>query len=171
MTTTDTTQAHAEMAVPRPEHQWLQKLIGEWTYESEAEMEPGQPPTKFGGSESVRSLGGLWTVAEGQGEMPGGGSMTAIMTLGYDAQSKRYVGTWIGSVMSNLWVYDGALDPGGKVLTLNADGPDMTVEGKIAKYQDVIEFKDDNHRVLTSRVQADDGTWNQFMTADYRRKA
>src|SRR5688572_8373495 len=171
MTATDTTQAQAEMATPRSEHQWGEQLVGEWSYETTATMEPGRPPTKFGGSESVRSLGGLWTVAEGQGEMPGGGSMTSIMTLGYDAQSKRYVGTWIGSVMPYLWVYDGALDSSGKVLTLSADGPDMSVEGKMAKYQDVIEFKDDNHRVLTSRVQADDGTWNQFMTADYQRKA
>jgi Protein of unknown function (DUF1579) len=171
MTTSDTTQAQAEMARPRPEHQWLQNLVGEWTYETTATMEPGQPPTKFGGSESVRSLGGLWTVAEGQGEMPGGGSMTSIMTLGYDAQSKRYVGTWIGSVMPYLWVYDGALDSSGKVLTLSADGPDMSVEGKMANYQDVIEFKDDNHRVLTSRTLGEDGTWNEFMRVDYRRKA
>jgi len=170
MTTTDTTQAHAEMPAPRPEHQWLQKLVGEWTYESHATMEPGQPPTKFEGSESVRSLGGFWTVAEGQCEMPGGGSMTSIMTLGHDAQSNRYVGTWVGSVMPHLWVYSGALDPSGKVLTLDADGPDMTVEGKIAKYQDVVELKDDNHRVLTSRILTDDGTWNEFMTVNYRRK-
>src|SRR5215213_3602037 len=128
MTTTETTQAHAEMAVPRPEHQWLEKLVGEWTYETVAMMEPGQPPTQLAGSESVRSLGGLWTVAEGQGEMPGGGSMTSIMTLGYDPQSKRYVGTWIGSVMPYLWIYDGALDPSGRVLTLDANGPDMTAE-------------------------------------------
>jgi hypothetical protein len=46
----------------------------------------------------------------------------------------------------------------------------MTVEGKMANYPDVIEFKDDNHRVLTSRILGDDGTWNEFMTADYRRK-
>jgi hypothetical protein len=44
---------------PQQEHQWLQQLVGEWTYEAEATMEPGQPPSKFEGSESVRSLGGL----------------------------------------------------------------------------------------------------------------
>ena len=170
MTTSDTTQAHDEMARPQPEHQWLQKLVGEWTYESEAEMEPGQPPTRFEGSESVRSLGGLWTVGESQGEMPGCGIATSLMTLGYDTQSKRYVGTWVGSMMPYLWVYNGALDPSGTTLALDSDGPDMVVEGKIAKYQDVIEFKDDNHRVQTSRVLGDDGTWNDFMTVDYRRK-
>jgi Protein of unknown function (DUF1579) len=108
---------------PQKEHQWLHKLIGEWTYEGEATMEPGNPPEKFKGSESVRSLGGLWTVAEARGDMPGGGAATMIMTLGYDPQTKRYVGTWIGSMMTHLWMYDGALEPSERVLTLEAEGP------------------------------------------------
>ena len=40
----------------------------------------------------------------------------------------------------------------------------------MAKYQDVIEFKSDDHRVLTSRTLGDDGQWREFMTAHYRRK-
>ena len=28
---------------PQKEHHWLQRLIGEWTYEAEAVMEPGKP--------------------------------------------------------------------------------------------------------------------------------
>jgi hypothetical protein len=57
-------------------------------------MEPGKPPKKFKGSESVRSLGGLWVQGEGCGEMPGGGMATTLMMLGYDPQKKQYVGTW-----------------------------------------------------------------------------
>ena len=155
---------------PQKEHQWLQRLVGEWTYEVDTSMEPGQPPEKFKGAESVRSLGGLWFLAEGQGEMPGGGVATTMMTLGYDPQKKRYVGTFIGSMMTYLWVYDGALDAAGRVLTLDADGPDMTTEGKIAKYKDVIELKSDDHRVLTAHMLGEDGKWRQFMTANYRRK-
>jgi hypothetical protein len=114
---------------PQKEHQWLQKLLGEWTVESEAVMEPGKPPAKAKGSERVRSLGGLWVVAEGQGEMPGGGAATTILTLGYDPKKKRYVGTWVGSMMTHLWVYDGALDEGGSVLRLDAEGPAFIGEG------------------------------------------
>lgn len=137
-------------AEPQKEHHWLQKLVGEWTYETEATVKPGETPDKCTGTESVRVLGGLWIVAEGQGEMPGGGAATTMMTLGYDPQKKRYVGTWIGSMMFYLWVYDGALDGGERVLTLEAEGPDMAIEGKMARYKDVIEFKSDDHRVLTS---------------------
>jgi hypothetical protein len=158
------------MAEPQKEHEWLQKLVGEWTYESEATMEPGKPPERFSGTENVRSLGGLWILAEGQGEMPGGGTATTMMTLGYDPQKKRYVGTWVGSMMTYLWVYDGELDAAERVLTLNAQGPSMATEGKIAKYKDVIEFRNDNHRVLASHMLGDDGQWRGFMTANYRRK-
>ena len=56
------------------------------------------------------------------------------------------------------------------MLTLNAEGPSMATEGKMAKYRDVIEFKSDDHRVLTSHMLGDDGEWRQFMTAHYRRK-
>ncbi len=31
-------------AEPQKEHEWLHKLVGEWTCEAEASMEPGKPP-------------------------------------------------------------------------------------------------------------------------------
>lgn len=157
-------------AEPQKEHQWLQKLVGEWTMESEASMGPDQPPMKWKGSEMVRSLGGLWTLGDGKGEMPDGSPATMIMTLGYDPQKKRYVGTWIGSMMTHLWIYDGELDASGNVLSLAADGPSFTDPTKMAKYKDVIEFKNDDHRILTSHLLGDDGKWTQFSTAHYRRK-
>jgi hypothetical protein len=46
----------------------------------------------------------------------------------------------------------------------------MTGDGALAKYRETIEFKSDDHRVFTSRVLGDKGTWQQFMTAHYRRK-
>jgi hypothetical protein len=170
METNKAQQGCAMQAEPQREHQWLQKLVGEWTFEGEATMEPGKPPEKYQGTESVRSLGGLWILAEGQGEMPGGGIATTLMTLGYDPQKKRYVGTFIASMMTHLWVYDGALDAAGRELALDTEGPNMVAEGEMAKYKDVIEIKSDDHRVLTSHMLGDDGKWHAFMTANYRRK-
>jgi hypothetical protein len=155
---------------PQKEHQWLQQLVGEWTYESECSMEPGKPPERFKGTESVRSLGSLWVLCEGRGEMPGGGMANWLMTLGYDPQRKQYIGTWVGSMMTHLWVYEGLLDATAKVLTLSAEGPSCTGDGKLAKYQDVIEIGDADHRVLTSHMLGDDGGWHTFMTSNYRRK-
>jgi len=154
---------------PQKEHHWLERLVGEWTYETEAIVEPGKPPEKFTGTESVRSLGGLWILCEGRGIMPDCGTATTIMTLGYNPLKSRYVGTFIGSMMSHMWIYNGELDPAGKVLTLDTEGPDFTDTGTMARYKDAIEFKDDNHRVLSSHTLGRDGQWHKFMSANYRR--
>lgn len=155
---------------PLKQHEWLQQLLGEWSYESECVMEPGKPPETFKGSESVRTLGGLWVLCEGCGEMPGGGTATMLMTLGYDPLRQRFIGTWVGSMMNHLWVYDGSLDAEEKVLTLNAEGPSCAGDGKLIKYRDVIELKGSDQRLLTSHMLGEDGEWQSFMTAHYRRK-
>lgn len=102
--------------------------------------------------------------------MPCHGPATIIMTLGYDQQKRQYVGAWIGSMMTHLWVYEGQLDAAGKELILNSEGPGMCAEGKMVKFRDVIAWKSEDHRVLTSRMLGEDGQWRQIMTADYRRK-
>ena len=156
---------------PQKEHQWLQKLVGEWTFEHECPMGPDQPPAKSTGTDSVRTLGGLWVVCDGRGEMPGGGVSTSVMTLGYDPDRKHFVGTFIASMMTYLWIYEeGVLDASGKVLTLNAKGPSFTEPGKMIQYQDIIEFVSDDHRTLSSQTVGEDGKWHRFMTAHYRRK-
>jgi hypothetical protein len=149
------------------EHRWLDRLVGEWSYEAECSMGPDQPPSRHRGTEVVRSLGGLWTLGEGEGETPGGGTET-VMTLGYDPKAGRFVGTFVASMMTHLWSYRGALDESGKVLALDTEGPSFTGEGT-ATYRDRIEFVDDDHRVLTSQALGDDGQWHLFMTAHYRR--
>ena len=154
---------------PQRQHQFLQQLVGEWTYEGDCSMGAGKPRVRSTGSERVRSLGGCWVVAVGQGEMPGCGAATTMMTLGFDRQKQRYVGSWVGSMMSHLWVYDGVIDASGRALTLNAEGPSLSGDGKLSKYQDVIELKSDDYRVLRALVMNDDGTWNEFMTTHYRR--
>jgi len=158
---------------PEREHQWLKKLVGEWTYEVEAMMGPDKPAEKFTGSESGRSIGDFWVQCEGRGQMCDAGDTVGtaitVLTLGYDPQKKRFVGTWIGSMMSHLWVYDGSLDAAERVLTLNSEGPSFAAEGKLGKFKDVIEFESDDHRVLTSHMLGDDGTGQQFMTAHYHR--
>ena len=158
-------------AAPQKEHLWLQRLVGDWVTEMEASMGPDTAPAKHRGSERVHSIGGLWIQCEGTGEMPGGDTATMLMTLGYDPQKRRFVGTWLGSMMTHLWIYEGQLDESERVLTLNAEGPTMRGDGTMAKYQDIIEIVSDTERSLTSRQLQPDGSWKQFMTARYRRKS
>jgi hypothetical protein len=158
-----------EKVEPGKEHHWLKKLVGEWTSEAEMSMD-GPSAEKSRGSESVRTLGDLWVLCEGTGEMPGGGTAKMLMTLGFDPSKQRFVGTWVGSMMTHMWIYEGTLDATQRILTLESEGPSMTGDGSIGRYRDVIEFKSDDHRTLTSHAQGADGQWQHFMTAHYRRK-
>lgn len=154
---------HAE---PQQEHQWLQQLVGQWTQESEAVMGPGESPMHFTGTAVGRSLGGMWVLIEG--EMPGERTDYSIITLGYDPGKQRYVGTFVGSMMPKLWLYEGTLDAEKKILTLDSEGPNFTGDGT-ALYQDIFEIAGPDHWILRSQIQGPDGSWTHFMTAHNRR--
>jgi hypothetical protein len=151
------------------EHLWLSKLVGDWSFEAECLMGPGQPPVKTTGSQTVRMLGGLWMIGEGEGECPDGSRAKSIITLGYDPEKQRFVGTFIASMMTHLWPYEGTLD--GNVLTLDSEGPSFSGDGTTVKYQDIVERRDHDHWILRSRMPGEDGKWLEFMTAHYRRQS
>ena len=163
-------QEMPEMPAPPGEHhKWLEQLVGTWSVETEMSG-PGMPPMKSTGTDTCRSLGGRWVICELNATMPGMGNMSAILSVGYNSETGKYQGTWIDTVHDHLWVYDGTLDPTRKILTLEAEGPNMMDPAKgMTKYRDVIEFKSADHRTLTSSALAD-GQWVQFVKADYRKK-
>jgi len=165
------TEAPCMQAKPEQQHQWLQKLRGDWTSEATCAMGPDQPDQNMTmrGTESVKGIGDLWIVCEGKGEMPGGGEANMRLTLGYDPAKKKFIGSWVGSMMTHMWVYEGELDAAGKVLTLNTTGPSMTEPGKMEQYRETIELKTNDHRVFSSSMKGLDGKWATFMTCHYRR--
>jgi hypothetical protein len=144
-------------AAPQKEHEWLRQLVGEW------EGDWGQAKS------STRMLGEIWMVSDVKASF-GDTSMSAMMTLGYDPQKKKYVGTWIDSLTAYLWKYEGTLDASGKALALDAEGPNPAAGGKMTKMRDTIEIKSKDHFVLIASMLGDDGKWQTFMTINYRRK-
>jgi hypothetical protein len=156
-----------EFATPGPQHQWLQQLVGEWTFEHVWPKKSDPPPPHATGTETVRAIGGLWVVGEMTSALMDGRPWWSQVTLGYDPARERFVGTWIGSVMTHLWIYEGQLDTAGEVLTLEAEGPSMTGPG-MTRYRDVVELRG-GARALSSYQQHADGTWKQFMRMEFRR--
>jgi hypothetical protein len=154
---------------PGEHHEWLQQLVGTWTVESEMMVGEGMPAMECTGTDTVRSLGGRWVLCDLHSEMPGMGAMDAVLTLGYNPETGKYQGTWVDSMTDHMWVYEGTLDDTGKILTLEAEGPNMMdPTAGMARYRDVIEIKSPDHRTLSSFAQVE-GEWVQFVTAHYRR--
>ncbi len=160
------------MEIPKPtrQHAWLKQLVGDWTFTHECQPGGDAPPMRASGTESVRLVGDLWVVCEGKGDMPGGsGTFEYVTTLGYDPARERFVGTWVGSMMASMFVYEGRLESDGVTLPLNTEGPGMDDPTALVSYQDVMAVHADGRRTLTSRLRGADGGWTQFMHAVYTR--
>jgi hypothetical protein len=160
-------QEMPEMPKPQKEHAWLEQFAGEWDAETEIKA-PDQPVMTIKGEERSRMIGGFWLVAENTGkmaEMP----FTGIMTLGYDPKSKKYIGTWVDSMTDYLWRYTGTVE--GKTITLEAKGPcPLKPPGTLVNFKETLELKDKDHKVFTSSMQEDDGSWTQMVTINFTRK-
>lgn len=154
---------------PTERHRWLEQLVGEWDITHDYVDESGNKAT-LRSTETVRSLDGIWYLTEGEGEMPGGGRSKYVVILGYDSDRQRFVGTWAGTPMTNQWIYDGELDESGRKLSLYSEGPSMDGSGGRMTSKDVYEIVSPDLRYLKGYAKKPDGSWEQFMSVEYRRK-
>ena len=145
---------------PTKDHEWLKQLEGEWDMEMSMTLPDGTSMNDKG-TEAVKTMGGFWSVSE---------SAAGVLTLGYDTKKKQYVGTFICGMNDYMWKYEGQLDKTGKILTLETEGPNMIVPGKLAKYKDIITVTDKDTKVLESVILGPDDKWTSIMKATYTRK-
>ncbi|GAA0649128.1 DUF1579 domain-containing protein [Brevundimonas lenta] len=158
-----------EATEPTEQHRWLQALEGDWTWESWSI--PEDPKCRWSGAETVSRYGDLWTVFEGKAQTPEGTDASSLrITLGYDPDKAKFVGSFISTMMASFWAYEGTLDPDGRILRLKARGPRFDGKPGEADYEDLIEVVSPDERYLRGTMQADDGTWTEFMVTRYRRK-
>ena len=116
-------------------------------------MEPGKPAIKSKGTESTRTLGGFWAVSEYKGDFMGT-PFAGVMTVGYDAEKKKYVGTWVCSMCDRLSKYEGSVD--GKTLTSYASlKTDITNAGGNWVDQEVKVCPANEWTLITSRDPGD----------------
>jgi hypothetical protein len=88
----------------------------------------------------------------------------------HQCHPEGYVGTWVDSMTSYLWTYQGAVDDTGKVLTLETRGPCPQAPGKLSQFREVIEIKSADHRTFTSSMLQDDGKWTTLVNIQFWRK-
>jgi hypothetical protein len=162
-------QDQPQVSEPDKQHEWLQKFVGEWESHSKASMGPDQPEMECSGTITSRMLGKLWVVNEMTSTTPGF-EMRGLQTVGYDPQKKKFVGTWVDSMINHLWHYEGTVDESGKKLTLEAEGPNHMAGGKLTKFRDAYEFASPDKIIITASMLGEDGKWTTFMTGEATRK-
>ena len=150
-------------SVAAKEHEFLQKFVGEWDVESGGSGMQGKAVMKSS------MLGKLWLVNSSDHDVSDM-KMKSIQMIGYDTEKKKYIGIWADSMINYMWHYEGTVDKAGNKLTLDAEGPSMTGDGKMIQYQDAYEFKDDDTIVATSSMQDKDGKWTVIMKGTAKRR-
>lgn len=136
---------------------WLDRLIGDWTYEGGGGADLREH--RRTGVETV-SRRGAWIIIETDSE--------ARFQLAMDPETGRVVGDFVSWDHPSLWTYDGGIQ--GDRMTLASRGPRMDGGAGEADYQDIWDIVSDDQRTLTGRVRGDDGVWRDFMVTRYRRK-
>lgn len=155
-----------EMPAPVEQHQWLKKFVGEWTTEFQLTSPDGQS-MKESGTESVRAVGDFWITSDMRSTFLGD-PYAAVLTLGYDPKKEKYIGTYVDSMTSLLWTYEGTLDEDKKKLTLMTEGE--MPGGEKVKFRESHEFKSDDHRIFTSEMIGPDGEFMEMLTVHAHRK-
>lgn len=157
----------------QPEQQnpsaFLQKLVGEWSVTSYAVMDPNEEPYRFEGEETARMLGRQWLISEYQSEVEGQ-VIHSILTIGYDPAQEQFVATYVNSMQTQLWSYEGTLNEQGTTLTLKTEGPFMGDPNQKADYRVVIERDDADRWTMSSQIHMPDGEWFEFLRFEYERK-
>jgi hypothetical protein len=101
---------------------------------------------------------------------PNNSRMNSLITLGYDPQRGKFVGSFVSSCMTYHWLYEGYLDDQRRILTLEAEGPSFAGDGSMAKYQDIIEVIDQDTYLFRSQYENADGRWTEFMRGKHTRR-
>lgn len=156
------------MPTPQKEHELLQRFVGEWDFVTTVYI-PGQPPMSAPGTETVRTVGEFWIIGESTGEMMGM-PMTNVITIGYDTQRGRYVGTSVDSMSTHITQYEGGVNDVGDRFTLRWQSPCPFQDGAMVNFRGVTQFDGDDRRTFTAESQNEAGEWMRIVEVTFRRK-
>jgi hypothetical protein len=135
-------EVYTKLATPGAPHKMFAKLVGSWTTKTRAWMDPDKPPREGTGTcEQKMLLEGRYLQQEYTGEMMGN-PFTGINLIGYDNHTKKYVSTWIDSMSTGIYYFEGTTSADGKIIT-QQNSYDDPVRGPMV-WRSVTRVVDDN---------------------------
>lgn len=110
-------EVYQKLGTPGAPHKMLASLAGTWATKSKGWMDPDKPPMESEGTCAQKMLlGGRYLQQEYSGDMMGA-PFSGIGIMGYDNHTKRYVSTWIDSMSTGIYLFEGEATPDGKTIT------------------------------------------------------
>ncbi len=138
--------------------------VGDWNCEIRM-FEPGSDqPQVSKGTETNKMLGDMWLISHFKGEMMGMPFEGASFT-GYNAETKKFHGTWIDSMSPFPMANEGNWDETTRTMTSTGTGKDPT--GAEMKYKMTMVHKDGARHFTMFMVDDEDET--KMMEIHYTR--
>lgn len=148
-----------------PELALLKKDVGEWDAAITVTPSPGAPPQVSVGRLSGRLIaGGRWLITDFKNHTTG---FEGHGIYGYNATAKRYVGTWVDDMRTNLYVGESEWDAASKTMTYvwKATMPN----GQAMTWKETSEAVSEDEQIFRVLFPAPDGGEFEMMRAVYRR--
>jgi hypothetical protein len=135
-------EVYKKVATPGAPHKRLAAMAGTWATKTTAWMEPDKPPMEGTGTcKQKMLLGGRYLQQVYTGKMMGS-TFTGINIIGYDNHTKKYASTWIDSMSTGIYYFEGTASGGGKIITQESSYDDP-VRGPMV-WRSVTKIVDDD---------------------------
>jgi hypothetical protein len=157
-----------KLATPGAPHKLLAGTAGSWNTRTRSWMEPGKPPMESTGTcEQKMLLGGRYLQQEFSGNMMGM-PFNGIGVTGYDNHKQRYVSTWMDSMSTGIFYFEGPAGADGRSFTQECIYHDP-VRGMV-KWRSVTKVVDDDTHLFEMYVTDKSDKEEKMMEITYTRK-
>lgn len=161
-------EVYKKLGIPGEAHKLLAKMAGSWNTLTRSWTEPGKPPVESAGvCEQRMILGGRYLQQECSGDMMGS-PFTGIGVTGYDNHTRKYVSTWIDSMSTAVWYFEGPAEGDGRSFTQKSRYDDP-VRGPM-EWRSVCRLVDDNTMTFEMYGTVLGGTEEKMMEMKYTRR-
>jgi len=159
---------YQELATPGAPHKLLAGMAGSWSVKSTWWMDPSGPPMEStGASEQKMILDGRFLQQDFSGEMMGG-PFAGIGFTGYDNHTGKYVSTWMDSMGTGIYYFEGSAGADGKTITQSCSYDDP-MRGPLT-WRSVTRIVDRNHLVFDMYTTDKSGREDKMGEMTYTRK-
>jgi len=161
-------EIYSKLATPGAPHNLLAGMAGSWHTRTRCWMEPGMPAMESTGTcEQKTLLGGRYLQQDFAGNMMGM-PFNGIGLTGYDNHKQRYVSTWMDSMSTGIFFFEGTAGADGRTITQQClyDDP---VRGPV-KWRSVTKIVNDDTHLFEMYITDKSDKEEKMMEITYTRK-